>query len=244
MNDILMDNLYKPFLTFVLLISILIFLLIFIILFFRHIKFKNSNYKNASGNSFFKTMFNRGDYGEYLTYTELEKLKGYHKLMTNIYIHKKDQTTTEIDLIMISKTGIYVFESKNYSGWIFGDEKHKNWTQTLENKSKYKFFNPIWQNSGHINALKSVLELEEDIFKSYIIFSKRCTLKKINVTSENVKVLKRNNLMKELRKDILESKKVFDKEQIDSIYNELSQYILVDDEVKKDHIDNIKAKHG
>ncbi|NLK22184.1 MAG: NERD domain-containing protein [Epulopiscium sp.] len=26
---------------------------------------------------------------------------------------------------------MYVFESKNYSGWIFGNEKDKNWTQML-----------------------------------------------------------------------------------------------------------------
>ena len=244
-GEMLIDNLIKSYIPYIALFIIALFALIFIILFFKHIKFKGSNYKNASGNSFLKTMFNTGDYGEYLTYTELEKLEGYHKLMTNLYISKKDQTTTEIDLIMISETGIYVFESKNYSGWIFGDEKQKNWIQTLENRSNTKFFNPIWQNNGHINALKSVLELgDEDIFKSYIIFSERCILKKINVTSDNVKVLKRNNLIRELKKDISESKSIFDREKIDSIYNELSQYTLADDEVKKDHIDNIKAKHG
>lgn len=123
-------------------------------------------------------------------------------------------------------------------------QNSKNWTQTLENKKKNRFFNPIWQNSGHINALRGVLELEEDIFKSYIIFSERCTLKKINVTSENIKVIKRNNLLIVLKKDILESKTVFNNEQIDGIYNELSQYSLVDDEVKKLHIENVKENHG
>lgn len=43
--------------------------------------------------------------------------------MTNLYLPKEDGSTTEIDLIMLSETGILVFESKNYSGWIFGDEK-------------------------------------------------------------------------------------------------------------------------
>lgn len=198
MNNLLMDHLFLPYLYVVILAAVGIFALVFITLFFRYIKFKGSNYKNDSGNTFLQTVFNVGNNGEYLTYTELERLNGYNKLMTNIYIPKKDQTTTEIDLMMISETGIYVFESKNYSGWIFGDENQKNWTQTLENKKKNKFFNPIWQNNGHINALKSALEFEnKDIFKSYIIFSKRCTLKKINVTSKNIKVIKRNNLLRE-----------------------------------------------
>jgi hypothetical protein len=67
------------------------------------------------------TIFNSGNYGEFLTFCCLEKLKGDHKLLTNVYLPKKDGSTTEIDLIMIDETGIYVFESKNYSGWIFGD---------------------------------------------------------------------------------------------------------------------------
>ena len=103
-----------------------------------------SAYKIASGNSFLKTVFDKGNFGEFLTFSYLEKLGDSNKLMTNLYIPKEDGTTTEIDLIMLSHTGIYVFESKNYSGWIFGDEKNRNWIQTLENKQKNRFFNPIW----------------------------------------------------------------------------------------------------
>ena len=90
----------------------------------KYIAYKRSDYRNASGNSFWAVVLNRGNYGEFLTFSYLEKLDGYHKLLTNLYIPKQDGSTTEIDLIMISETGIYVFESKNYSGWIFGDEKN------------------------------------------------------------------------------------------------------------------------
>ena len=244
MTDILIDSLFNPYLDFLIIVAIIIFILIFIILFFKYLKFKDSNYKNASGNSFVKTIFNAGNNGEYLTFAKLEKLKGDNKIMTNLYIPRKDKITTEVDLIMISQTGIYVFESKNYSGWIFGNEKQKNWTQTLQNGKKHKFFNPIWQNNTHINALKYALELEEDIFKSYIIFSERCTLKKITLTSENIKVIRRNRLIRELNKDISESKKLINKDQIDSIYNELSQYILVDEKTKQEHIESIKNQQS
>ena len=244
MTDILIDSLFNPYFDFLIIVAIIIFILIFIILFFKYLKFKDSNYKNASGNSFVKTIFNAGNNGEYLTFAKLEKLKGDNKIMTNLYIPRKDKITTEVDLIMISQTGIYVFESKNYSGWIFGNEKQKNWTQTLQNGKKHKFFNPIWQNNTHINALKYALELEEDIFKSYIIFSERCTLKKITLTSENIKVIRRNRLIRELNKDISESKKLINKDQIDIIYNELSQYILVDEKTKQEHIESIKNQQS
>lgn len=49
---------------------------------------------------------------------------------------------TEVDLIYINTSGIYVIESKNYSGWIFGDFKQKYWTQTFKTE-KHKFYNPV-----------------------------------------------------------------------------------------------------
>jgi hypothetical protein len=209
----------------------------------RYIRYTGSSYKIASGNSFLKTVFNKGNYGEFLTFSYLEKLGGYHKLMTNLYLPKEDGTTTEIDLIMISETGIYVFESKNYSGWIFGDEKNKNWTQTFQNKQKNHFFNPILQNKGHIKALKSIVKIDkEDFYKSYIIFSERCTLKKVNVTSPNVKVIKRNALIKTIKQNIQSSSRLMTKEAVNQLYLKLKKYTCADKAIKKAHVENIKLK--
>lgn len=208
------------------------------------LKYSQSDYKNVSGHNFVKTLFNRGNYGEFLTFYRLEKLKGYHKLLTNVYIPKENDTTTEIDLMMVSETGIYVFESKNYSGWIFGSENQKEWTQSLPNKVKNKFYNPIWQNRGHISALKSFLEIENDrLLKSYIIFSERCTLKKISVTSENIKVIKRNDLMSTINQDIKTSQKLLSTQEIDRIFSTLKKHSLVDDAIKRKHIDSIQERN-
>ncbi|SET23008.1 nuclease-related domain-containing protein [Anaerobranca gottschalkii] len=161
--------------------------------------------------------------------------------MTNLYIPKKDGSTTEIDLVMISETGIYVFESKNYSGLIFGDENQKTWTQTLPNKQKNKFFNPILQNKGHINALKAAVGLKNDnLYKSYIIFSERCTLKKVNVTSDNVKVIKRNMLRKIIKEDMKNSDVLLTTEEINQIYSRLQKFTYVDEDVKVAHVHKIK----
>ena len=156
-----------------------------------------------------------------------------YKLMTNLYIPREDGTTTEIDLIMISQTGIYVFESQNYTGWIFGDEKYKNWTQTLENRQKNRFYNSIWQNKAHINALKAVINLDNDsMYKSYIIFSERCTLKKINVISSNVKVIKRDQLIKTIKKDIEESPRFLTSDEVNKLRLSLQRYAHADESVK------------
>ncbi|MFZ3577231.1 nuclease-related domain-containing protein [Virgibacillus sp. DJP39] len=214
-----------------------------IFIFPKYMRYKGSNYGDASGNSLIKTIFDTGNYGEFLTFSYLEKLKGHHRLLTNLYIPKKDGSTTEIDLIMLSQTGIYVFESKNYSGWIFGDEKNKNWVQTLPNKQKNRFFNPIWQNKGHISALQYTLEMNNDeLYKSYIIFSERCTLKKMKVTSQNVKVMKRNALIKTIKKDIMGSINMMEIEEVEQLYLKLLRYTKAEEAVKKAHIESIRVK--
>ena len=207
-----------------------------------YLKYRKSEYKTASGNSFIRTLIDKGNYGEFLIFYKLEKLNGSHRLMTNLYLPKEDGSTTEVDLIMISETGIYVFESKNYSGWIFGDENQKNWTQSLKGNQKHRFYNPIWQNKGHISGLKYTLALDDAYFKSYIVFSDRCTLKKVSVKSKNIKVLKRNALLKSVGRDDLNSDLILSPQEVEAIYLKLKAYTCVDPSVKKAHIDHIKLK--
>lgn len=228
-------------LTFFLNLSMPILIVFALFLLPKYITYRNSDYGISSKNSFFKTIFDRGNYGEFITYTYLEKIDGYNKIMCNIYLPKKDGNTTEIDLLMISGTGIYVIESKNYSGWIFGDEKYKNWTQSLKSKSKTQFYNPIWQNKGHISALKAVLNLEIDnVYKSLIVFSERCELKKINVTSTDVKVIKRNLLIKTINEDIKISSNILSRKQIEQLYLKLQEFTCVDEKTKEAHIKGLQ----
>ena len=61
----------------------------------------------------------------------MNSLEGTKRYLFNLYLPKDDGGTTEIDVVFLHDSGMYVFESKNYSGWIFGTETQKNWTQTL-----------------------------------------------------------------------------------------------------------------
>ena len=70
-----------------------------------------------------------GKVGEAYTAHELKLLnllgrKG--KVLRNVYIPKDNNETSEI--LFITQKGIFVIESKNYSGWIFGSEKQYKWT--------------------------------------------------------------------------------------------------------------------
>ena len=178
-----------------------------------------------------------------MTYSCLERFGEEHKLLTNIYLPKEDGTTTEIDLIMITATGIYVFESKNYSGWIFGDENTKLWTQSLKGGKKYRFYNPIWQNKKHISALQKHLRLDNNMFRSYIIFSERCELKKMFVDSPEVKVMNRNVLFREIEDDMEQLPDRLSIFEINQIHSELSKYALADAATKQAHIDAMRWRN-
>ena len=226
----------------------IIFILLFIpgFIFFMHYReFNQSRYRSVSNHTFWETFFNKGNNGEYHIYRSLEQLKMSKLILTNLYIPKKDGSTTEIDLLMITKYGFFVVESKNYSGWIFGDEKHRQWTQTFPNKKKFRFFNPIWQNKGHISALKEVLNITDDsLVQSLITFSNECQLKKITVTSPNVRVLQRKQLKWTINKVLKSSSIRFSSEDIKNYYRILKPYIRANKEVKELHIKKVKEKLG
>ncbi|WP_024334289.1 nuclease-related domain-containing protein [Desulfotignum balticum] len=77
--------------------------------------------------------------------------------------------TTQIDHLLLSRFGIFVIETKNINGWIFGNEKSKQWTQSLYGK-KYKFQNPLHQNYRHTKALASYLNIDHDNIHSVVFF--------------------------------------------------------------------------
>lgn len=220
----------------------LIVVILIIVYVYKYINFEKSEYSSRSGNRFLETMKNKGKKGEYLIFKRLEEIKGDNIIMTGLYLPKRDGTTTEVDIVMVSRRGIYVFESKNYSGWIYGNEKHSKWTQTFKNGNKNRFYNPVWQNKAHITGLKNVLGYNEDYYKSYIVFGENCELKDITTTSSNVKVIKLNNLMNTMFLDMEKSRKILSIREVLRIQAKLEKYELVDEKVKREHIRNIREK--
>lgn len=77
--------------------------------------------------------------------------------------------TTQVDHILLSRYGIFVIETKNINGWIFGNERSKQWTQSLYGK-KYKFQNPMHQNYKHTKAVANFLDVDHDNIHSIIFF--------------------------------------------------------------------------
>jgi hypothetical protein len=77
--------------------------------------------------------------------------------------------TTQVDHILVSVYGVFVLETKNYNGWIFGDEHALKWTVSHFGK-KFQFQNPLRQNFRHIQCLSEHLRLDPAVFHSVVFF--------------------------------------------------------------------------
>lgn len=85
-------------------------------------------------------------------------------------------STTQIDHLIVSQYGVFVVETKNMSGWIFGGETQANWTQVIY-RVKHKFQNPVRQNFKHVKAVQRLCKLAPNQVHSVVIFVGDCTFK-------------------------------------------------------------------
>ena len=102
-----------------------------------------------------------GSSGERILYkTLIRKFKiPENQILRNVYVPKRNGKTTEIDLIAVSKKGLFVFECKNYGGNIYGDARRQKWIQYMGKKKSY-FYSPLWQNRNHAKYLGEFLGLD------------------------------------------------------------------------------------
>jgi restriction system protein len=77
-------------------------------------------------------------------------------LLNNVTLPTADGTT-QIDHVLVSRYGVFVIETKHYSGWIFGEAKSSQWTQVIY-KRKSRFQNPLHQNYKHVKAVRALLD--------------------------------------------------------------------------------------
>jgi len=136
-----------------------------------------------------------GERGECLLAFNMNKLREYKRANFNTYF-ETNHRTTEADVILVHKTGVYVCESKNYEGTVRGGFEDRQWTQKVILKRKRKFYNPIKQNEGHIEAMRAFLikrelrEVRTPQIYSIIAFSSFTDVKIKNYADKNVYVCK------------------------------------------------------
>lgn len=100
-----------------------------------------------------KTSWFKGKVGEFWIniHVKMRLDDKVYRLIKNVTL-PTDDGSTQIDHILVSVYGVFVIETKNMKGWIFGGEHQRTWTQKLF-KESYKFQNPLFQNYKHTQTL-------------------------------------------------------------------------------------------
>lgn len=90
--------------------------------------------------------------GEHTLNQVLKSLPEYYHVMPDLLLKTKT-ATTQLDHVVVSPFGIFVIETKNMKGMLFGSQFGKVWTQTFLNGQRHTIYNPLKQNEGHIRAV-------------------------------------------------------------------------------------------
>jgi hypothetical protein len=159
-----------------------------------------------------------------------------YTIMHDVYLPNEKNGTTQIDLLILSEFGVFVVEVKNYTGWIVGNEKSEYWTQVIY-KRKEKLYNPLRQNFGHVESLKTFFPEFSDLFVVPIVsFSGRAELK-VEVKSANVVYNK--DLAKSIKSH---TNKMISREQLDTLIDRIKQFnSTIDPSKRKQHVKAIKS---
>ena len=176
----------------------------------------------------------KGYIGEKQVSKRLRKLnKRKYKVLNNVLL-KTANGSTQIDHVVISIYGIFVIETKNYKGLIFGSENDENWTQVIY-KNKGKFRNPIKQNYGHVLSIRERLSLDSSTnINPIVVFTNRATLK-VNTKSP---VMYDNNVIDYIRSC---NSIVISIDMVTRIYYDLLMFNIDSKDVRKEHVHNIKS---
>ncbi|WP_010096704.1 nuclease-related domain-containing protein [Ornithinibacillus scapharcae] len=196
-----------------------------------------------------KVATRKGEIGEYKIDIQLSQLPKEYLYINDLMIENTKSITgySQIDHLVISPYGIFVIETKNYQGTIYGGKNRKTW---LVN-GKFKMLSPLVQNFGHIEALKNYIEPKYyDKFISIVSFTKRCTLK-IDLELRDIKsnemviydiflteTIQRKVSMTKLKQE----EPLLSEKDCQTIYDNFMKVNIFDPEIRKKHNESIKEK--
>ena len=181
-----------------------------------------------------------GDYGERRVSTYLEDLPCDKYGVFNDLLIRDGNYTTQIDHIIISRYGVFVIETKNTHGKVYGSENSEFWKQYLPDfgykrfgyTQEHQLRNPIWQNAGHIKSLRRLVFGNEIPIYGIVVFPYET---EVHVTADQP-VLKMVNVVpfiKEHRDEVLSS------EQIGFYRRRLLEIISTSELDRKQHLNNV-----
>jgi hypothetical protein len=160
-----------------------------------------------------------------------------YKNLNDVLI-RTSKGSCQIDHLVFSRSGIFIIETKNLTGWIHGNESSTTWTQTLY-RYKKRFYNPILQNQSHVRALRGILKHSDQIpFYPIVVFVGSGVMKNVNVTSPVIYVNELVNLIESTGSDVLST------EQVESLFEHVQRNRLLEAKDRKLHISILRDREA
>ena len=174
----------------------------------------------------------KGKMGEFNVSVVLATLpKDEYQVINDIIIPSK-YGTTQIDHVVVSVYGIFVIETKNYKGLIYGGEDAETWTKNMWG-NKYSLRNPLKQNYGHVKSLQAILNIPKEMFIPIVVFSNRA---KLRVQTQETVI----NLWR-LRSEIKRHKiPIIPSEQLIDYRSSIELAAIDDKDIAKSHKANVR----
>lgn len=173
----------------------------------------------------------RGDFGEMRVSQILSRLPEAYHIFNDVYLVSNGHSS-QIDHVVISRYGIFVIETKNYSGAVYGSENVEHWTQYLQGVG-YEFRNPIWQNRSHELAIRNILHVPQSSIIPIVVF--------LGGTDLHCKTTSAVLYTDQLLNYILSHRTIaFTSDGVERLAKRLSEVIIVDPNRRRDHIVNVR----
>lgn len=136
---------------------------------------KNYYYKRKSNHSYSnykqKRALSRGQAGELEVSLIIGDTIPRRRYVFNDSLIKLGDQTSQIDHILVNRAGVFVIETKNYSGRIYGDVNSDDWVQISRKGHRHTFYNPIMQNESHVRIIRKIVGNDVKIFP-FVVFVK------------------------------------------------------------------------
>ncbi|WP_244444767.1 nuclease-related domain-containing protein [Paenibacillus camerounensis] len=189
-----------------------------------------------------------GELGEYKINIQLDQLPKECKSLSDLLLPNPKSRTgyAQIDHVVISPYCLFVIETKNYNGEIKGGRSDQQWSVS----NRYKMYNPLKQNYGHIKTIEGLVKgIAEAKFISMISFTMRCRFSiepELGIIRSDELVVYDVELSEYILRKLLSLKMGAPEPpittvQIQKIYEQLALANITDTEIRKLHVQRIKG---
>ena len=222
----------------------------------KHARFRKKNRQTQYSGSavkenqgFFSSVFkgrhgsraeSLGEHGERRVSSYLEDLPCEDYRVYNDLLIRDGNYTTQVDHIIISRYGVFVLETKNIHGKVYGSGNSEYWKQYLPD-SGYKRYgftqehqlrNPIWQNAGHIKTLRRLVLGNDVPIYGIVVFPTETDLY-VNCEQPVLHMWDVIPFIKQYRDEVLSA------EQMSYYRRRLFEVISTSESDRKSHLENV-----